>query len=460
MMIVNSAKLKRIEKTIVIGFFLIFFLGCLCIFGTPQYNDSAQYISMHVHREPVYPLFLFMIRIIVKDHYLIVAGMLQSILAVYACSRFVLYMYSIIESGDENVRARELISLVALIVISVVPYIITPIMSLTHVMLSCGILSEALALPLFILFTIKLHRMITEGRTDDRICSLILAILLSLTRSQMLFTIIAWILTTIASYIRSGKKRISNFIIPVIVLMVFIPVRTILIKSYNLIFNGRYVDNVYTNLTMLTNIFYVTDRDTGTRIEDEDLREIFYRLYDEMDENEWSYRYANDSSWERAVYLEEMHDRIKFDVLEAGFRDIMNERGMPDYIDYNLKAEEYSGRLIKILFPECMVKWAEDYIVLGTRGLIRSIAYCHPIMYIYTICIILYSMLISIRSLRHDKNDKAAWMILISLVLLFGNAYGTAVTIMCLSRYMIYGFIVFYSSLLGMLNENRKIRIS
>ena len=350
-MIVNSVIYKRIEKIIVIGFFLIFFLGCLCIFGTPQYNDSAQYISMHVHREPVYPLFLFLIRIIAKEHYLIVAGMLQSILAVYACSRFVLYMHNIIESGDENVRARKLISLVALIVVSVVPYIITPIMSLTHVMLSCGILSEALALPLFILFTIKLHRMITEGRTDDRICSLILAILLSLTRSQMLFTIIAWVITTIASYIRSGKKRISSFIIPVIVLMVFIPVRTILIKSYNLIFNGRYVDNVYTNLTMLTNIFYVTDRDTGTRIEDEDLREIFYRLYDEMDENEWSYRYANDSSWERAVYLEEMHDRIKFDVLEAGFRDIMNERGMPDYIDYNLKAEEYSGRLIKILFP-------------------------------------------------------------------------------------------------------------
>ncbi len=118
----------------------------------------------------------------------------------------------------------------------------------------------------------------------------------------------------------------------------------IIVKDHYLIVAGMLqsilVDNVYTNLTMLTNIFYVTDRDTGARIEDEDLREIFYRLYDEMDENEWSYRYANDSAWERAVYLEEMHDRIKFDVLEAGFRDIMNERGMPDYIDYNLKAEE------------------------------------------------------------------------------------------------------------------------
>ncbi len=67
---------------------------------------------------------------------------------------------------------------------------------------------------------------------------------------------------------------------------------------------------------------------------------------------------------------------------------------------------------------------------------------------------------ISIRLLGRDRNDRTAWMMLISLMLLFGNAYGTAVTIMCLSRYMIYGFIVFYSSLLGMLNENRKIRIS
>ncbi len=447
-MILNSAKLKKIEIIVVIGYFMIFFLGCLCIFGTPQYNDSAQYISMHVHREPLYPLFLFAIRSIAKEHYLIIAGLLQSILAAYACSRFVLYIHSIIESGDDNARVKWLISLVALMLISVIPYIITPLMSLTHVMLSCGILSEALALPLFILFAIRLHRMIIEERTSDRIWSFILAILLSFTRSQMLFTLIAWLIIIIASYIRSDKKNILKFMIPVIVLIVFIPVRTMLIKSYNLIFNGRYVDNVYTNLTMLTNIFYVTDRDTGARIEDEDLREIFYRLYDEMDKNEWSYRYAEDSAWERAVYLEEMHDSIKFDVLEAGFRDIMNERGMTDYIDYNLKAEEYSKRLIKILFPECMVKWAEDYIILGTRGLIRSIAFCHLIMYIYALMIIIYPVFIIIRSLRKDKNDKTAWMMLISLMLLFGNAYGTAITIMCLSRYMIYGFIVFYGSLL------------
>ena len=41
---------------------LIFFIGMFVVSGVGIYNDSDQYIAMHIHREPLYPLFLLLFR--------------------------------------------------------------------------------------------------------------------------------------------------------------------------------------------------------------------------------------------------------------------------------------------------------------------------------------------------------------------------------------------------------------
>lgn len=452
-------------------FLSAFFFGMLIIWGVPMYNDSKQYIDMHVHREPIYPLFLWVMRLVAGENSLILVGIVQCLLAVYASYRFITYVLKII---CLNIIAGEKTSLYKWIITSaltltvITPYIITPLMSVTHVMLANGILSEALALPLFLLYVVNLHRMMVErtdaGKIQIRhvIISFIIAFVLSLTRSQMIVTLIAWIIVAMISVLtdkmiiiksdnNGNSKKLITVAVLVLAFFVSIPLRTTLTKSYNYIFNGRYVDNVYTKLTMLSNIFYVTDRESGDLIEDDDLQGIFYRLYDVMDENEWSYKYAGDSAADRAIYLEDMHDKVKFDVLEAGFRDIMNERGMPDYIDYNLKAEEYSGRLIGILRPECFGKWFADWMIMGCRGVVRSIAVCHPVMYIYVTAALIYMVFGIIVCFK--KSKKTAGFGFIALLLLFGNAFGTAFTIMCLSRYMIYAFPLFYSAIIAVTAE-------
>ncbi len=441
-------------------FLSVFFFGMLIIWGVPMYNDSKQYLDMHVHREPVYPLFLWVMRLIAGENSLVLAGIAQCALAVYASYRFITYVLDKICKS----LIKPWIIVIALTITVITPYIITPMMSVTHVMLANGILSEALALPLFLLYVVNLHRMMVD-RTDigemqikHTVISFILAFVLSLTRSQMIVTLIAWVIVAVISALISltgeviiikndNNKKVFRILIIIMAFLICIPLRTTLTKSYNYIFNGRYVDNVYTKLTMLSNIFYVTDRESGDLIEDEDTRNIFYRLYDVMDENEWSYKYAGDSAAERAIYLEDMHDKIKFDVLEAGFRDIMNERGMPDYIDYNLKAEEYSGKLIGILRPECFGMWFADWMIMGCRGVVRSIAVCHPIVYIYVAVVLLYLSFGIIMCLK--KAREAACFGFIAMLLLLGNAFGTAFTIMCLSRYMIYAFPLFYSAIIA-----------
>ncbi len=439
-------------------FLSIFFFGMLILRGVPLYNDSKQYMDMHVHREPVYPLFLWITRMIAGEHSLIFAGILQCALAVYASFRFITYVLDNVCLKYIVVKKMSLIKwiiVLALTLTVITPYIITPLMSATHVMLATGILSEALAVPLFLLFVVSLHKLLVD-RTDEGAViirhiafSFIISLLLSLTRSQMIVTLIAWSIAAMVSAITATgnmKSKAYKLVIIMLIFIVSLPLRTTVTKTYNFIFNGRYVDNVYSNVTMLSNIFYVTDRESGELIEDEDLRTIFYRLYDVMDENEWSYKYAGDTATDRAIYLEDMHDMIKFDVIEAGFRDIMNERGMPEYIDYNLKAEEYSGRLIKILWPRCFGKWLADWFIMGCRGVVRSIAVIHPVMFIYSLLAMVYLVFAMAVSFKREANLAA--YAFIALLLLMGNAFGTSFTIMCLSRYMIYGFILFYSAII------------
>ncbi len=424
---------------------------------------------MHVHREPVYPLFLWLTRQIAGESSLMLAGILQCALAVFASFTFVRYVLEkVIFKGLRAASDKPaIVWFIALLLTGAVisPYIITPLFSVTHVMLASGILSESLAMPLFLLYVISLHKILTdrshENMTGMRYAaeSFIIAFVMSLTRSQMMVTLIAWLIVTVVSLAVDKKNRIIKIVLVVLIFIISMPFRTTVNKIYNQTFNGRYVDNVYGRLTMLTNIFYATDRETGEYIEDEDLKTLFVRFYDVMDENEWSYKYAGDSAADRAVYLEDMHDKVKFDVLEAGFRDVGNERGMPDYIDYNLMAEEYSGRLIRILIPHCTGRWVADWLIMGVRGVVRSIAVCHPVMYIYVIAVLLFSVVAMIRLVikAHKTKDHAAYsaaaLMLIALLLLFGNAFGTAVTIMCLSRYMIYDFAVFYCALIAIFSS-------
>ncbi len=439
-------------------FLSVFFFGMLIIWGVPVYNDSNQYICMHVHREPIYPLFLWMMRLLAGGDSLVLAGVIQCILAVYASYRYITYVLNSIifkasdkeESAFPSVLYRSTLT-VAITGTVVAPYIITSLISVTHVMLANGILSEALALPLFLLYVVNLHKMMIE-RTEQgmvnkkyALVSFLLAFVLALTRSQMIITLIAWVIIAVISEFNSAKR--GMLWVMILAFIISIPLRTVLTKSYNYVFNGRYVDNVYTKLTMLSNIFFVTDRERGELIEAEDTKNIFYRLYDVMDDNEWSYKYCGGNAGERAIYLEDMHDKVKFDVLEAGFRDIMNERGMPDYIDYNLKAEEYSGRLIGILWPECFSRWFVDWIIMGCRGVVRSIAVCNKILYLYVAAALVYILSGGIKCLKKEK--ETAFFALIALLLLFGNAFGTAFTIMCLSRYMIYAFPLFYSAVIA-----------
>ena len=93
MEIVELIKNKKKSFCILIGL-LIFFLGMLAAYGVGVYNDSDQYITMHIHREPLYPLFLAFFRAFGGEGYLTLVAVAQNILA--AISIYILSEYCLV----------------------------------------------------------------------------------------------------------------------------------------------------------------------------------------------------------------------------------------------------------------------------------------------------------------------------------------------------------------------------
>ena len=438
-MIETMKNRKTVTHIIILAVLISFFTAILLKFGVAVYNDSDQYISMHMRREPVYPVFLYLIRSLFEDHWMIAAGVLQTLIVVVFSYRFILYISDVTGFGP--------VGLYIVTAFVLMPYIITPLISSTHVNLSVAVMSESIAMPMFLQFFIDMHAFLTGQHTRDAISGFIFALLISLTRSNLVILPIAWLIVALIVYI--PRKKIIAVLLVIAAFISSFVIRDVVTKSYNLRFNERYVGNEYTGQTTLANIFYACDREAGERIDDPELAAIFYTLYDDMDQRGWSYLYAGDSASERAVYLEDMHDRIKFEVIEFGLRDIIEATGIHDYIDYNAIAEDYCSQLIPILFPTCLSRWIPDMLIMGLRGIVRSVSVCTSWGYVYAAVIIAAAVCIMLILLRRDRRSPAAWMLGLSLLLILGNAFGTAMIIMCISRYMVYGFAVFYTSLLA-----------
>ena len=68
----------KVKSGVLLLLLLTVFLGMFAIFGPGVYNDSDQYLKMHIHREPLYPLFLAALRMIFREGWLIVMGIIQN----------------------------------------------------------------------------------------------------------------------------------------------------------------------------------------------------------------------------------------------------------------------------------------------------------------------------------------------------------------------------------------------
>ncbi len=433
---------KRWIPFLLLAALLLFFEGMFLVYGPGVYNDSEQYLQMHIHREPLYPLFLWVLRLCTSEHYLILMGIVQNFfmaVAIWLLARSIARRFSLSNGGQ-----------LLLVLIQVFPHLMTKYFSVMSVFITNSVMSEALTFPLFTLWVMNALELLWEGRRKNAVGMLLLSILLSLTRSQMMVTILIFFFAVLYRMILDNKKKrmlVSTLGLVVLIAAAF-GVRTLAVRCYNLAVHGRFINNTYGNVNLVTDMIYACDREDGENIKDEQTREFFYEIFDKAWEIEGNYQFAGNSLSQRAEHIEQKHDNIKFYCVEDTFYQYYDQNVTTDYITQNLLADEQAAEIMKAILPQCFKNWLLTYCGIVYYGLIRSIAVVHPWINAVAVLIYVSAIVNTIWLWKRSPKSPAIPMMCISLLFIAGNTAAVALTIMCLSRYMIYGFSLFYLSYL------------
>lgn len=425
----------------------VLFFAALWLLGTTGiYNDSNQYIAMHIHREPLYSFFLWIFRSLFGEtKYLDIVRFLQNGLAAFS----VIWLAESLKKRFDFGQWME--ALVCLILLA--PHIITPVFSASGLVLSNGVISEALGLPLFYLFTAQCMKMVYTRQRGAALSSLLLSLFLSLVRGQMMFTILLWLVFAGAVVIVEKKKLAKRLLICVVCTALAFGTRTLLVKSYNLVFNGYFINNTFGSVGLLANILYASDEEDAERIADQDARVMFELSYRLAKEQGATYQDAPEGFFNRAAHLEKWHDAIKFEMIEEPWRQLHDREGFIDYIPENVESDRIAATIVKSLLPAVLGRWLYDYLALACYGLIRSIAVVHPLLNWYALTAYLAYIVLAALAWRKNHNSNAVWLAAFSLLAVLANVFATSMIIMCLSRYVIYGLPLFYVSGLMLLYE-------
>lgn len=425
----------------------VLFFAALWLLGTTGiYNDSNQYIAMHIHREPLYSFFLWIFRSLFGEtKYLDIVRFLQNGLAAFS----VIWLAESLKKRFDFGQWME--ALVCLILLA--PHIITPVFSASRLVLSNGVISEALGLPLFYLFTAQCMKMVYTRQRGAALSSLLLSLFLSLVRGQMMFTILLWLVFAGAVVIVEKKKLAKRLLICVVCTALAFGTRTLLVKSYNLVFNGYFINNTFGSVGLLANILYAADEEDAERIADRDARVMFELSYRLAKEQGATYLDAPEGFFNRAAHLEKWHDAIKFEMIEEPWRQLHDREGFIDYIPENVESDRIAATIVKSLLPAVLGRWLYDYLALACYGLIRSIAVVHPLLNWYALTAYLAYIVLAALAWRKNHNSNAVWLAAFSLLAVLANVFATSMIIMCLSRYVIYGLPLFYVSGLMLLYE-------
>ena len=430
---------RRWSWLIFIGL-LAFFLGMFAVYGLGIYNDSDQYIIMHVHREPLYPLYLACFRKIVgAEAGLTLAVIVQGVLtsaSIFALSEYLTDRFSLKLTGE-----------FVIIMLLLLPHLMTKYMSVLSIFLESSIMSEALCIPLVQFFFLFLLRMLYEMKFRDALCSLLFAFLLSMTRSQMYVTLAIWMIgVMLVLYVR---KQYKIMILPLCVLVGVLGVRQLSVYTYNYFVTGYFIGNTYGQVNTLTNVLYASDPEDREVFEEGSLEQSFFDSFsEEASAMNANYRYAGDTINDRTTHLEDCHDILKFQVIEPRLSDFYwTFDGVDNYYDMNIKSDEMAGAMLVKLFPVCFGQWLYDYLLLCRHGFIRSIAvvgrftnWLAAVIYLTALGLFLYMC-------RVDWKHPAVWIMGLALLFIAANVCVVSLTIMCLSRYVIYGFSIFYTAL-------------
>ncbi len=439
-------------------------------------KDSAFYLDPTLKNNgvmPVYPLFLFGIRIIFGENlYLGATVVVQSLLAIFCTMLFVLYLQSIF-----RLRFMELI---LCYILAMLPFTIElPRVGITH-----GILTEGVAYALFYIYFIFVLKYVFSKKIKWILAVAMMSVLMGLIRSQMIFLLMvtAVIYVSVELAKRKGRKlgrRIAGTAMDLCISAVGVCVLIFLIYQVRDCYltyavpvmvrmeqrNGKPDDESEAtevketqtaasgqtkksgSISQMTNLiiikgFYEADEADVELFDTPHMQEIFRRAYAVTDELGYRYVYARQD-----LYM--WRDLVKDKMGGVVAREVRS------YLEENPDVPLSAAQAVRELGMKVLLKHFDRYLYHTIRlmipGFIASVFF--QIERIYFLCHIITLLLFAIAvtgviyCMKNSRDHRAAVFMIVTVGVIIMMVGIINLIFTGLQRYMVYMMGIFYCNM-------------
>jgi len=512
----------RSTKVITFVFCMLFFLIFAIIDGPVICVDSESYITMDLSREPIYPLFLAFFRKILGSEsllygepaYLFAAVLAQSIIWGFAVWKLGMLVFDetmrqvTSNSSDSNLNDSKNISntcdsksgannkkayifMVITIIMQFLVCLLNRFAAGRGSMYSESIMTESLAMPIFLLFCISLYKCIrfdkaarlskgvsfdipdckirdlkkhleyekkTRIKNSKNFLLLLLEIfiLISIRKQMAICLIIAALIFFLYYLCKKNTRNIKRFVISFICLAIVFESCKLFDMGYNYILRGRAVEHTGNGKAVFCNLMFCANADDAQLFDSygyPELKDLFTSLitecksagllYDDMP--------SDLSIMEMADFYADSYDIIGFNIampiifnyIDANFQGL-------DEISRQLKYDEIMNEINDVLMHEDMRPVMQMYIVNVISALVTSNARSVDILVVPSFAIYFLFILLYICMIKNKMANQKLFAE-ISFLGIVINSLVVAALIFPQPRYMIYSMGMFYASLIMMM---------
>ena len=433
-------KVTSLKKNIsLLGISLLFYLFLFVFDGISLSMDAQSYITGFYSREPLYPSILFLLRwIFGESSYLYVMVLLQCILFAVATWRL-----------TEVLTSKFSLGIVGCCVIEGIQFAVVLLCRFAAGRKSTycnSIESEGIAIPLFILFIVELLLFIWNKNYKNLIVYNLFAVCLICTRKQM------YIVLPIMFFVWLGTKILLKFdwkrsILMLCSVFVTLGMAVGIDYLYNYALRGEFMRHTKDFAFFTITAFYSSDIDDVENIQNENLKPLLVSIMSEIEEKEYSYKYAPKGLRALADHYGNNYDLIQFEIMYPFIYEYVDKQGNYSANEREKLADDITRQALKELVPYSwfnMLKVASYNII---RGFCNTVSKEHYLLNWYSAFFYLLYMSLIIRNIVKKKNKEITCMALVVAVSVIINVGAVGVTIFTQVRYMIYNMPLIYAAM-------------
>lgn len=387
--------------------------------------DSYSFLAMDFHRSVGYNSFLKVVTSIFGDSFEIPLILLQLALLIGAT----FYLLRVIKKLFD-------IHFIWLLVLQLL--IIAPAFYLHYVV--NNIFSEALAYPLFLIFTGFTLKGFVINSTKHYFYAIVALFILLLVRGQFIAMVPVLLILVTIQGIQDKFNRTNVILIGILILMPFIS--GITEKTYNMAVHGHFERTPFSNVSLIAPAFYVANENNYELFKSEEERAFFKDVFATLDSLDLTKTKVQESGSESYLVFHANYSKVcNLSIHETG--TVYFEKQGLDKNQQLIAVNDLCGKMVSPLIKENFKDWLTLYIA----NLKNAFGSGKQLL------LFLMLLVASLVFIFKQKENAIAKFIFALVLVVFANMTIVPLAVHSLKRYLFYSDWVLFAILIVLMSE-------